>query len=309
MSRSEQAAPTQSVPGAVAEGAGGERVAWRVLLADAAGRLRAAGIDNPDREARWLVERATGLTAGELTVALDRPASERGATHLHGMVERRAAGEPLQYALGRWAFRTLDLFVDRRVLIPRPETEVMAGLALDECRRLDARCAVDLGTGSGALALALAVERPGLAVWGTDASDDALAVARANLSGLGRAATRVRLASGDWFAALPPELAGTVDVVVANPPYVSEEEMADLPGEVRDWEPRQALCSGPTGLEDIERIVDEAPRWLARPGGLLVELAPHQARAARARALAAGFRTATVWPDLAGLDRILLARR
>jgi release factor glutamine methyltransferase len=311
VTRPRQAPPTQPVPGGPGDSAVGvgEGVGWRVLLADAARRLRAAGVDSPDREARWLVEGATGLTAGELTVALDRPASERGATHLHGMVARRAAGEPLQYALGRWAFRTLDLYVDHRVLIPRPETEVMAGLALDECRRVDARCAVDLGTGSGALALALAVERPGLTVWGTDASDDALAVARANLSGLGRAATRVRLVGGDWFAALPPELAGTVDVVVANPPYVSEDEMADLPGEVRDWEPRQALCSGPTGLEDIERIVDEAPRWLARPGALLVELAPHQARAARATALAAGFRTATVWPDLAGLDRILLARR
>jgi release factor glutamine methyltransferase len=100
-----------------------------------------------------------------------------------------------------------------------------------------------------------------------------------------------------------------VDVVVANPPYVSEDEMADLPAEVREWEPRDALCSGPTGLEDIDHIIDEAPRWLSRPGALLVELAPHQARHARDRALAAGFGTASVWPDLAGLDRIVLARR
>jgi release factor glutamine methyltransferase len=306
-------APAAAAPEGDRNGAGagtaGEAATWREVLAAAAARLREAGVEAPDREARWLVERATGLSAGELTVALDRPATVRGATHVHGMVERRAAGEPLQYAMGRWAFRTLDLYVDRRVLIPRPETEVLAGMALDECRRLDARCAVDLGTGSGALALALAVERPGLTVWATDASEDALAVASANLAGLGRAATRVRLVAGDWFAALPPDLAGTVDVVVANPPYVSEAEMADLPADVREWEPDTALCSGPTGLEDIDRIVDEAPRWLARPGTLLVELAPHQARDARDRALAAGFSTASVWPDLAGLDRIVLARR
>ena len=196
------------------------------------------------------------------------------------MAARRASGEPLQYALDRWGFRSLDLYVDRRVLIPRPETEVLAQLALDECRRLDAAVAVDLGTGSGALALALAAERPGLEVWGTDVSADALAVARANLAGLGRAATRVRLADGSWFDALPAELAGRIDVIVTNPPYVAEAEMADLPAEVRDWEPREALCSGPTGLEDVEQIVAEAPGWLARPGSLLVELAPHQAATA-----------------------------
>lgn len=285
-----------------------DAVTWRALLAQTAERLRAAGVDNARQEARWLVERATGWDAAELTAGLDRPAGERGATHLHGMVERRAAGEPLQYALGRWAFRTLDLYVDHRVLIPRPETEVLAGMALDECRRLDAQLAVDLGTGSGALALALAVERPGVEVWGTDVSSPALAVARANLAGLGRAARRVRLGEGEWFAALPSELAGRIDVVVTNPPYVADGEIVDLPAEVSDWEPHEALFSGPTGLEDIEHLVAEAPRWLSRPGALLVELAPHQAQRARKLAVAAGFTSATVWPDLTGRDRILLAR-
>jgi release factor glutamine methyltransferase len=282
---------------------------WRALLASTTARLRGAGVDNAAQEARWLVERASGLTPGELALSLDRPASERGATHLHGMVERRVAGEPLQYALERWAFRSLDLYVDRRVLIPRPETEVLAEMALDECRRLAARVAVDLGTGSGALALALAAERTGLEVWGTDASADALAVARANLSGLGRAATRVRLAEGPWFDAVPDELAGRIDVIVTNPPYVADHEIVDLPDEVRDWEPHQALFSGPTGLEDVEHIVARAPRWLARPGSLLVEMAPHQVREAQRMAERAGFASATVWPDLTGRDRILLARR
>jgi release factor glutamine methyltransferase len=291
-----------------APSASGDVVPWRALLADAAARLADAGVDDPRQEARWLVERAAGLTAAELAAGIDRAATERGATHLHHMLERRLAGEPLQYALERWGFRSLDLYVDRRVLIPRPETEALAKMALDECRRLSGRVAVDLGTGSGALALALAVERPGLEVWGTDVSDDALAVARANLAGVGRAATRVRLAQGRWFDALPDELAGRIDVIVSNPPYVADDEIVDLPDEVRDWEPHVALFSGPTGLEDIEHLLAEAPRWLARPGSLLVELAPHQARTARQLAATAGFATATVWPDLTGRDRILVAR-
>ena len=288
--------------------ANGDVVPWRTLLADTVARLRAAGVDNAAQEARWLVERATGFTPAELAVNLDRPATERGATHLEVMVARREAGEPLQYALGRWAFRSLDLYVDRRVLIPRPETEALAEMTLDECRRLDARVAVDLGTGSGALALALATERVGLEVWGTDVSSEALAVARANLAGIGRGATRVRLVEGAWFDALPAELAGRIDVIVANPPYVADEEIVDLPDEVRDWEPHVALFSGPTGLEDVEHIVARAPAWLARPGSLLVEMAPHQTQAAKRLARDAGFASATVWPDLTGRDRILLAR-
>jgi len=286
---------------------GGVRT-WGELLRDARDRLAAAGVDDPAQEARWLLERATGLSPAELTVALDRPATVRGATHLASMLARREGGEPLQYALGRWQFRTLDLYLDRRVLVPRPETEVLAGMAVDECKRLGARLAVDLGTGSGAIALSLAVECPGLQVWGTDVSDEALAVARANLAGLGRPATRVRLAAGSWFDALPEELAGRVDVIVSNPPYVAEHEVPDLPDEVREWEPRTALVPGPTGLEAVEHIVAEAPRWLARPGALLLEMAPRQTARARSLARRAGFPVATVWPDLAGRDRVLLAR-
>jgi release factor glutamine methyltransferase len=299
---------TGAAPDRPATGPEGGVRTWGELLREARDRLAAAGVDDPAQEARWLLERATGLSPAELTVALDRPATVRGATHLASMLARREAGEPLQYALGRWQFRTLDLYVDRRVLVPRPETEVLAGMAVDECTRLGARLAVDLGTGSGAIALSLAVECPGLQVWGTDVSDEALAVARANLAGLGRPATRVRLAAGSWFDALPEELAGRVDVIVSNPPYVAEHEVPDLPDEVREWEPRTALVPGPTGLEAIEHIVAEAPRWLARPGALLLEMAPHQTARARSLARRAGFPVATVWPDLAGRDRVLLAR-
>jgi len=284
-------------------------VTWRELLADTTERVRPVAGDNAAQEARWLVERASGHDAAALVTALDDPATVRGATHLRQMVERRVAGEPLQYVLGRWGFRRLDLYVDRRVLIPRPETEVLAELALAECDRLGALVAVDLGTGSGAIALALAVERPKLDVWGTDVSADALAVARANLAGLGRAATRVRLAEGSWFRALPGDLRGRIDVLVANPPYVASHEMADLPDDVREWEPEIALVSGGTaGLADVAAIITEAPRWLARPGSLLVEMAPHQTDAARDLAQQAGFTSISIWPDLAGRDRVLQAR-
>jgi release factor glutamine methyltransferase len=295
---------TAAAPGGVRGGG----VAWGALLDEAAGRLAAAGVENPEQEARWLVERASGFEGAELIAGLDAPANLRNATYFYDMLERRLTGEPLQYVLGRWGFRVLDLLVDDRVLIPRPETEALTQMALEECRRLEARLAVDLGTGSGAIALALAVEWSGVEVWATDVSPDALAVARANLAGLGGIGAGVRLAEGSWYEALPAELAGAVDVIVSNPPYVADFEVEDLPDEVRRWEPMPAVVSGPSGFEDIERIVAEAPLWLRSPGSLLVEIAPHQAAEVEAMARAAGFGSAAVWPDLTGRDRILLAR-
>lgn len=220
------------------------------------------------------------------------------------MVERRRAGEPLQYVLGSWGFRSLDLLVDRRVLIPRPETEWVVEQAL---RRLPADRAVDvadLGTGSGAIALSIAVERPLARVVATDASADAIAVARANLAGIGRAATRVSLHEGDWFAAVPGALRGRLDLVVSNPPYVAAND--DLPPEVADWEPMPALVPGPTGLEALRTIVGEARGWL-RPGGWLVcEIGERQGR--DVLGLAGGYAEAAVLPDLTGRDRMLVAR-
>ncbi len=234
-------------------------------------------------ELRWIRERA------------------RTAAEYDELVARRQGGEPLQYVVRRWGFRTLDLYVDPRVLIPRPETEVVAGLAIDLVP--EGGIAVDLGTGSGAIALSLAVESDAEQVWATDASPDALAVARANLAGLGQPAQHVRIVEGDWFAALPPALKGAVDVVVSNPPYVAEGE--ELPGEVRDWEPTAALIAGPTGLEAIERIASEAPAWLRRGGALILEIAPHRVDAARA--CVAAFADVTVHQDLTGRDRALCA--
>jgi release factor glutamine methyltransferase len=255
---------------------------------------------------RWIIERASGRTASEQVASLDDPVTEREVRFVDQMVARRARGEPLQYVLGRWSFRTLELLVDRRVLIPRPETEVVAGLALDALP--SGGVLVDLGTGSGAIALSAAAERwPDVEVWATDASADALAVARANLAGLGRRAGVVRLVEGDWYAALPEDRRGGVDVIVSNPPYVAATD--PLPPEVADWEPRAALVPGPTGLEAIERVVSGARSWLVPGGTLVVEIGETQADAVRALAAAASLRDPRVEPDLTGRPRALVARR
>jgi release factor glutamine methyltransferase len=296
---------------------------WADLRVRAENRLRDARASRPDVEARWMVERVSGYEGAELVTNEHELATAPAVRHLDDMLDRRARGEPLQYVLGRWDFLGLDLLVDRRVLVPRPETEVVARTAVDEAVRLGQRrgahdgwlaadtsyAVADLGTGSGAIALALATELPDAEVWATDASDDALAVARANLAGIGSAATRVRLRAGSWFAALPSERRGSFTVIVSNPPYVAEHEVADLPRDVAEWEPRSALVSGPSGLEAIEEIVTGAPDWLDAAGAaLVVELAPHQAAAALALARSAGFDDAHVVRDLAGRDRVLVAR-
>lgn len=260
-------------------------------------------------EARWLVEEAA---PEPWPAVLDRPVTTRAAEWFAGMVERRADGEPLQYVLGHWPFRTLDLMVDRRVLIPRPETETVVGVALEELDRLGAAhpVAADLGTGSGAIALSLAAERRGLRVWATDESADALAVAGANLAGLGGwAATRVRLASGSWWEALPAELRGGLSLAVANPPYISSGEMATLDAVVARWEPPGALEAGPSGLEDIAEILRSAGDWLAPGAAVVIEIAPHQEAACCDLAARSGLVGAHVRPDLAGRPRALVARR
>jgi release factor glutamine methyltransferase len=289
---------------------------WGSLLADATAALTAI-------DARWIVCEASGYAPAELALALDEPATTRGVRTVEDLVARRARGEPLQYVLGSWEFRGVDLMVDPRVLIPRPETEVVAQVAIDELARGGARTGkadpwsagiteyaiADLGTGSGALALALVNALPDAAVWATDASEDALAVARANLSSIGFAATRVRVVHGDWFDALPLELRGELRLVVSNPPYVSEAEYSELPAEVAVYEPKRALVSGPSGLECLEVIVRDAPAWLASDGVLVCEHAPHQADALRELARAAGFARVDVRRDLTGRDRVLVASR
>ncbi len=285
------------------------------LVAEVSDRVGSA------REAGWIVDHAMAAS----------PVDDAAARVLAlSLADRRAAGEPLQYVFGTWAFRHLELAVDRRVLIPRPETEQVVEVALRELAAMaPARdpnegpmICVDLGTGSGAIALALATEGTAggltLDVWATDASPDALDVARYNRDGLATtdpvAAERVHMAEGSWFDALPGHLARKIDLVVANPPYVTDDEYAHLDPTVRDWEPRSALVAargrgGVAGMADIEAVVAGAGAWLRRSGALVVELAPAQAYAAVDAARRAGFAEVGTASDLAGRLRMLVARR
>ena len=280
-------------------------------------------------EARFIVDEALGLSPGPGRPAPAGPLEADAVAAARDMAARRVAGEPLQYVFGHWPFRSLDLLVDRRVLIPRPETEQVVEVALAEARRLGrlgsddgagamGLVAVDAGTGSGAIALALAAELgPALGeVWATDTSGDALAVAAENLRALrsagGDALPRVELVPGSWLEPLPASLRGAVDLVVSNPPYVAAGEWVGLATEVRA-EPRRALVAGPgsdgtAGLADVEAVLVQSRRWLSRPGTAVVELAPRQAGAAVELAGRLGFDDVRVEPDLARRPRALVAR-
>jgi release factor glutamine methyltransferase len=280
--------------------AGAASVAWRALLAETTTRV------GEQPAARWLCEVASG--ADRIDDVLDERATTRMVAHLDSMITRHAAGEPLAYVLGRWSFRHLDLAVDPRVLIPRPETEVVAGVAVELARTRPLPVTVaDLGTGSGAIGLALADELPvlGVTVWLVDDDPDALDVARANLAGIGRRAANVRIAAGSWFDALP---AGTVvDVAVSNPPYVATDS-PELDQAVRRWEPAHAVFAGADGLVSIRRLVADAPRFI-RPGGWLVlEIGADQGPAVEELLRATGFADVEIRPDLAGRDRVAVAR-
>lgn len=283
--------------------------------------LRAAvtAMIGSDREAGWIIEHVGHVTG------LEGPALDES---VRALAERRASGEPLQYVLGSWPFRTVELEVDPRVLIPRPETEQVVEVALERLtsslRRLDRgdgpTVCCDLGTGSGAIALSLAAEAPigpsGLEVWASDRSPEALAVARCNADRLahdGRLrSAHVEFAEGCWFEALPTALVGRIDLVVANPPYVAVDELAALDPTIRCYEPITALVagsgsSGTPGLADVETILLGAARWLRPTGWVVVEIAPSQAEAATAVARSAGFATVTAELDLAGRNRTVVA--
>jgi release factor glutamine methyltransferase len=244
----------------------------------------------------------------DLAPVLAELATARMVDHLEAMITRHLEGEPLAYVLGHWSFRHIELAVDRRVLIPRPETEVVAGIAIDLARAMPRPITVaDLGTGSGAIGLAMADELPivGVTVWLADASAAALRVASANLTGLGRRAANARIAEGPWFDALP---AGTVlDVAVSNPPYIAEGSPL-IDDSVRHWEPHAALFSGPDGLGDIRQLVADAPHWV-RPGGWLVlEIGADQGGAVAELLNAARFDHVEIRPDLAGRDRVAIGQ-
>jgi release factor glutamine methyltransferase len=255
----------------------------RDAVAAAADALGAAGVDTPRLDAEVLIADALGVDRGALPADPDRAVPPAAARVIGERVRRRVAREPVAYILGRKGFRRIELFVNRRVLVPRPETELLVEAALE----LPARARVhDVGTGSGAVALALLDERPDLRVTASDASPAAVEVARANAARLGLPLT-VTLARG-----LP---SGSWDLVVANLPYVREDEWDSLQPEISGWEPREALVSGADGLDAIRDLVADAP-----PGTrLALEHAPAQAEAVRGQ-----LRDATTLADLAGRERV-----
>lgn len=259
-------------------------------------RLASAGIANSANEARWIV--ADVIENSETSLVLD----EEQAGRALALAARRCAGEPLQYVLGSATFRYLELAVGPGTLIPRPETEVVVERAL--LRAPGGGTLVDVGTGSGAIALAAKQERADLSVFATELDPDALVWARANRDAL---ALEVELLQGDLLSVLPPYLRRRVDVVVANLPYVATSDASSLPRDVVEHEPHLALFAGERGLDVIARLVAAAPEWLARDGWLIVEIGFDQAAAARDLMAAAGYRRIATVHDLAGRDRIVEA--
>ena len=276
------------------------------VLKDATERLERAGVPEARVEAEWLLARALGTDRGGLLVQRAEALAAPVAAMFESWIARRARREPAQHILGTQEFHGLEFLVDGRVLIPRPETEdlVDAALALDVPQ--DARAA-DLGTGSGCLAVTLAVRRPDLRLFALDRSPAALDVARANAAHHGVEA-RIHFARGD-FAVPPTEWRGTMSLVVSNPPYVTEAEWSTLEPEVRDHDPREALVAGPTGLEAYAALVPAAAALLVPGGHLLVELGQGQAEAVRRLLGPSDWTILGVRPDMQGIPRVLVARR
>ena len=248
-------------------------------------------------DARLLLQYATGCTHADLLARPETPVMAPAWEQFAEWIERRAGGEPLAYLVGEAEFRGRVFQVSPAVLIPRPETEVLIELALDKLQSLPTPRILDLGTGSGIVAISLALECPLAAVTAVDLSAPALAIARNNAGRLGAA---IDFHEGDWFGPLAGQ---RFDVIVANPPYVAAGDphlaLNGLP-----CEPQMALTDGADGLDCIRRIVTDAPAYLAPAGWLLFEHGYDQGEASRNLLTAAGFKAASTFPDLAGIARV-----
>jgi release factor glutamine methyltransferase len=259
--------------------------------------LGAAGVATPRLDAELLLAEAMGIERAQLAASPRAVVPPPAARRFAEMVRRRLRREPVAYIVGRRGFRWIELAVDERVLIPRPETELLVELALE----LRPERVLDVGTGSGAVALAIAAELPGCRVVGTDTSAAALAVARGNAERLGLA-ERVELVE----ATVPSAPGDGFDLVLANLPYVGEAEWAGLEPEVTEWEPREALLAGPDGLDALRATIP-AVAGVAPVLGL--EVGSGQADAACELLAQAGFDSVEVRPDLAGIGRAVVGRR
>jgi release factor glutamine methyltransferase len=273
----------------------------REALAASVDALRAVGVEDPRLDAELLLGEAMGLGRAALAAEGGMEVPPAAARAFGEMVRRRLRREPVAYILGRKGFRHLDLSVDRRVLIPRPETELLVELALE----LQPARVLDVGTGSGAIALAIADELPDCAVTATDTSPGALEVARANAQRLGLA-DRIDFVKGSL-----PE--GEFDLVLANLPYVAERDWASLQPEVTQWEPREALLAGPAGLDAYRTLIPGCGRAFPSPRGessaaLAVEVGEGQAEAVGLLMREGGFGGIETRRDLAGIERVVVAR-
>ena len=265
--------------------------------------LAAKGIESPRLNAELLIGHALALNRMRLYLAFERPLSELELESIRPLVRRRAQHEPLQYILGETEFFGIKLKVDRRALIPRPETEQLVEHVAKACAEMPPRRILDLGTGSGAIALALAHAFVEARVVAVDRSEDALALARENALGTGLEA-RVEFHLSNWFEAVP---SGPYDVIVSNPPYLSSDETAQTSLEVRGFEPMTALVAEDNGMSDLASILTGAPRHLAAGGLLALETGIEQRQRLLALAESAGFSRREVRQDLTGRDRFLLA--
>lgn len=277
------------------------------LLAGCTAMLESEGVNEPQREARDIVAAVLDVPRFWAAANSVADASPDVAIAVIRAAMQRAVGAPLAYAVGRASFRHLTLAVDERVLIPRVETEVLVELVLERCDA-DSNRVADIGTGSGAIALSLAFEREFEKVFATDISLDALAVAGANATSLGKLLkSPVELRHGSLLAPLHGE---KLDVIVSNPPYVSFAELADLPPDVRDWEPSLALLSPQDGLAATRELIKQAPHQLVSGGLLAVEVDARRAGSVAEMVSVDGrYTEVEVLLDLTGRERFVFARR
>ncbi len=277
------------------------------LLAEGIGALEGAGLCTARQDAEWLLADVLGLERFRLYLDPDGEVPAKAAEAFRSRIGRRAAGEPLQHVLGFEEFRGLPIRTTPAALIPRPETELLVDWAL-ALERTEGpwRVAVDVGTGTGAIACALAVALPGLRVLAVDRSLGALALAAQNVRALGLQG-QVSLLAGDLLEPLAG-LVSAVDLVISNPPYIPTAGLSSLPVEVREWEPRQALDGGADGMAVHRRLVAPAAGVLRLAGWLLMEMGEGQAEPLRRWMEASGFGRVEVRRDLRGVERMIGGR-
>ncbi|HNW41692.1 MAG TPA: peptide chain release factor N(5)-glutamine methyltransferase [Opitutaceae bacterium] len=262
------------------------------------------GVESARLNAELIVGHALGLKRMQLYLQFERLLTEPELERIRPLVRRRGQREPLAYVLGTAEFCGLTLKADRRALVPRPETERLVELLQERCVPAPARV-LDLGTGTGCIALALASAWPGAEVVAVDASEEALALARENGESTGLAA-RVRWLKSDWFSGLPVD--ARFDLIVSNPPYLTAEETAAAEPEVRTYEPASALTAAEAGMADLRKIIAGAPRFLAPGGWLAMETGIAQHAALLADLARAGLHDGESVKDLADRDRFVVAR-